>query len=79
MNVVADFAKLFINLENHPLFMSRSLLSAFDDDFIREIKSARNYPEAFDKATEKFESSHGFKAFDNYDQFRRKKKRLHKK
>lgn len=55
--------------------MARTLLEAFNDDFSREIKQARNYPEAYEKATQKFEEQHGFTAFDSYDSFRKKKAR----
>lgn len=53
----------------------RTLIDAFNDDFVREIKQARNYPEAYEKATEKFEQQHGFTAFESYDSFRKKKER----
>lgn len=55
--------------------VKKSLLQAFDDDFIRELKQARNYPEAFEVATQKFETQHGFVAFESYDSFRNKKRR----
>lgn len=53
----------------------RSLLEVFNDDFFREVKLSKNYPEAFEKATEKFETQHGFVAFNSYDSFRKKKDR----
>jgi len=53
----------------------RSLIEAFNEDFIREINQARNYPEAYERATEKFEERHGFIAFESYDSFRKKKER----
>ncbi len=53
----------------------RSLLEAFDDDFVRELRQARNYPEAFELASQKFEDIHKFVAFDSYDSFRKKKSR----
>ena len=56
----------------------RSLIDAFNDDFVREIKQARNYPEAYERATEKFERDHGFTAFDSYDSFRKKRDRRRK-
>jgi len=55
--------------------MARTLLDVFTDDFIREIKQARRYPDAFEMANEKFEKQHGFIAFDSYDSFRMKKSR----
>ncbi len=57
----------------------RSLLEVFNDDFAREIKQARNYPEAYEKANEKFELQHGFIAFDSYDSYRKRKQRKLKK
>jgi hypothetical protein len=57
----------------------RTLIQAFDDDFIRELKQARNYPEAYEKANEIFEQQHGFVAFDSYDSFRMKRMRERKK
>ncbi len=57
----------------------RTLLDAFSEDFSREIQQARNYPEAYERATQKFESDHGFSAFDSYDSFRKKVERKRKK
>lgn len=57
----------------------KSMLEAFDDDFAREIMQARNHPEAYEKATEKFEQQHGFTAFESYDSFRAKKARKRKR
>jgi hypothetical protein len=53
----------------------RKLIDAFVDDFYQELKQARTNPDAFDRASDRFEKRHGFTAFDDYDQFRRKKKR----
>jgi hypothetical protein len=55
--------------------MAKNLLQAFDEDFIREMKQARSNPEAYERATQKFEQQHGFTAFNSYDSFRKKKKR----
>jgi predicted esterase YcpF (UPF0227 family) len=55
--------------------MRRTLLDAFADEFSKEIKNARNYPEAYERASEKFESNHGFQAFESYESFRKKKDR----
>jgi hypothetical protein len=49
----------------------RTLLDAFSDEFSREIRQARNYPEAYERATQNFERDHGFSAFDSYDSFRK--------
>jgi len=54
--------------------MAKTLFEVFNEDFIREIRQARNNPEAYEKATEKFEQRHGFIAFNSYETFRRKKK-----
>lgn len=50
-------------------------MDAFVDDFYKELKQARTHPDAFDRASDVFEKRHGFTAFDDYDSFRRKKKR----
>jgi hypothetical protein len=62
-----------------PILMRRTLLDVFNDDFARELNQARNYPDAYEKATEKFEQQHGFTAFDSYDSFRKKKERKSKR
>jgi hypothetical protein len=54
--------------------MAKTLYEVFSEDFAREIRQARNYPEAYEKATQKFEEQHGFTAFNSYETFRRKKK-----
>jgi len=59
--------------------MRKTLLQAFDEDFIREVKKARNHPEAFEKASEEFEKKHDFVAFDSYESFRKKKERRHRR
>jgi hypothetical protein len=59
--------------------MARTLLDAFNEDFAREIRQARNHPEAYERATRKFEDQHGFTAFDSYDSFRKKKERRSKR
>lgn len=58
--------------------MARSLMEVFDDAFQREIKQARTYPEAYEKATMAFEKDHGFPAFSSYDAYRMRKKRKRK-
>lgn len=55
--------------------MAKKLLEVFTEDFIREIRNARRYPEAFESANDKFEKRHGFVAFDSYDSFRMKRRR----
>jgi len=55
--------------------MAKTLFSVFDEDFVREIKQARNYPEAYEKASQKFEERHGFTAFNSYETFRSKKRK----
>lgn len=57
----------------------RRLIDVFDEDFARELRQATNNPEAFDRATEKFEREHGFVPFESYDSFRNKKLRSRKK
>jgi hypothetical protein len=60
--------------------MGKTLLDIFDDAFLRELSQARNHPEAYERATEKFEIKHGFVPFENgYDSFRRKKMLKRKK
>lgn len=59
--------------------MARSLLEVFNEEFTKEIKQARNYPEAYERATQKFELAHGFEPFESYDSFRLKKSRGRKR
>lgn len=54
--------------------MAKRLIDVFRDDFLSEIKTSKNYPEAFEKANAKFEERHGFTAFNSYETFRRKKR-----
>lgn len=53
--------------------MSKTMLQRFDEDFLRELRGARRNPDAFERATEKWESQFGFTPFESYDSFRRKK------
>ena len=55
--------------------MAKTLFEVFNEDFSKEIKKARNYPEAYEKATEKFELNHGFTPFNSYETFRKRKAR----
>jgi len=55
--------------------MAKTLFSVFDEDFVREIKQARNYPEAYERANQKFEERHGFQAFNSYETFRSRKRK----
>lgn len=55
--------------------MAKTLFEAFYEDFAKEVRHSRNYPEAFEKASEKFKDRHGFPAFNSYETFRRKKKK----
>lgn len=56
--------------------MAKSLIEKFDEYFVRELKQARNNPEAYERASQKWEKEHDFQPFENgYDSFRRKKKR----
>lgn len=57
--------------------MAKTLFEVFYEDFTKEIRQARNYPEAFEKAAAKFEDKHGFAPFNSYETFRRKKKTRH--
>jgi hypothetical protein len=54
--------------------MAKTLFDVFYEDFAKEIRQAKNYPEAFEKASTKFEDRHGFAAFNSYETFRRRKK-----
>lgn len=58
--------------------MGRSLLDVFNEDFIREIREARKYPDAFYRANEKFADKHGFEAFPSYEAFKKKRYRKRK-
>lgn len=56
--------------------MAKTLLEAFDDVFSKEVRQARNYSEAFERAATNFQNTHGFTApFEGYDSFRKKKER----
>lgn len=55
--------------------MAKTLFDAFHDKFSKEIKQAKNYPEAYEKASQKFLDEHKFVAFNSYETFRRRKKR----
>lgn len=52
--------------------MAKKLIDVFSDEFFKEVRHARNYPDAYDKATANFEKDHNFIAFDSYDSFRKK-------
>jgi hypothetical protein len=53
--------------------MAKTLLQKFDEDFVRELRAVRRNPDAFERATQKWEDEHGFTPFESYDSFRRKK------
>lgn len=55
--------------------MAKTLFEAFYEDFAKEVRQSKNYPEAYEKASQKFENRHGFTAFNSYETFRRKKKK----
>lgn len=55
--------------------MAKTAFESFREEFFRELKQARTNPEAYDRATEKFESQHGFVACNSYETFRRRNKR----
>lgn len=55
--------------------MAKTLLQVFDEKFTRELPKSKNYPEAYEKASEKFEQEHGFTPFNSYETFRKKKRR----
>jgi hypothetical protein len=60
--------------------MAKSLLEYFDDEFVRELRQARNGPEAYDRTTERFEQQHGFTPpFPSFDAFRMQKTRKRKR
>jgi hypothetical protein len=54
--------------------MAKTLFEVFYDEFAKEIRQAKNYPEAYEKASSKFEERHGFTPYNSYETFRRKKK-----
>lgn len=68
------FYQFCINCVNSFKKMAKRLIDVFRDDFLSEIKTSKNYPEAFEKANAKFEERHGFTAFNSYETFRRKKR-----
>lgn len=55
--------------------VAKTPIEALDDYFFKELKQARNYPEAYQKATERFEREHNLSAPCSYDSFRQSKKR----
>lgn len=60
--------------------MSKRLLEAFNEDFVRELKYARNHPEAYDRAAERWERERGIEVpCKGYDSFRMKKQRERKR
>lgn len=60
--------------------MAKTLLEAFDDVFSKEVRSSRNYSEAYERAASNFQNAHGFAApFEGYDSFRKKKERSKKR
>lgn len=59
--------------------MAKTLLEAFEEVFSKEVRSSRNYSEAYQKAASNFQNAHGFSAFEGYDSFRKKKERSKKK
>lgn len=59
--------------------MGRTLFDAFSEEFLKEAKNAKSYPEAFNKASDKFRMAHGFDAFNSYDSFRKRNERKRKR
>lgn len=60
--------------------MAKTLLEAFEEVFSKEVRSSRNYSEAYKKAASNFQDAHGFAApFESYGSFRKKKERSKKK
>lgn len=57
------------------LTMAKTLVEVFQEDFYREVRQAKNYPEAYEKAKDSFEKRHGFTPFNSYETFRKKKAR----
>lgn len=61
------------------IYMRKTLFEVFDEVFQGEVKRAKNYPEAYENAADKFEREHGFPAFNGYDSFRKRKGYLKKR
>lgn len=61
------------------MMMAKTLLQKFDEDFLKELRQVRRNPDAYERATQKWEDEHGFTPFDSYDSFRMKKQRKRKK
>lgn len=55
--------------------MAKSLIQAFNDEFTKQLSGAKNYQEAYDKASDEFKKKHDFEAFGSYDSFRKKRDR----
>lgn len=50
--------------------MAKKPIDALDEYFFKELREARNNPEAYQRATEKFEQQHNLSAPCSYDSFR---------
>ena len=55
--------------------MAKTAFEAFNEDFFRELKQARNQTEAYERATNKFEQQHGFVAVTSFDSYRKRRDR----
>lgn len=55
--------------------MAKKMIDAFREEFFEQVRTSKNYPEAFEKANKRFEERHGFQAFNTYDNFRKRKRK----
>jgi hypothetical protein len=73
-------SKRFLTFVKPPfIIMAKTLFEVFNEDFSKEARQAKNYPEAYDRAIANFETRHGFTPFGSYDSFRKKKERSRRK
>lgn len=59
--------------------MANPCLPKFDEDFLRELRHTRKYPDAFDIINKRWQDEHGFTPFESYDSFRMQKQRKRKR
>lgn len=63
--------------------MKKTLFDVFDDTFNRQLAASKSYPEAFERANERFEHEHGFSVSSvpglaTYDSYRMRRARRKK-
>jgi hypothetical protein len=59
--------------------MAKKPIEALDEYFFKELLQARNNPEAYARATARFEREHNLEPPCNYDSFRMRQRRKRNK